>query len=185
MVRIGVDLDGVCYDFSTVFEVYATEIQDFPPELCTPPVRWEFYEDWGLTLAQFINLLADGVNDDFIFSWGNPFPGVKDALRRLRKAGHSIHIITDRSIGRPGKAHFSTVSWLHRHQLPYDSLTFSADKTVVRTDWMVDDKLQNVDALLAAGTRAVLMDRPWNQTTPDPYERVTSLTDFVERVNAA
>jgi uncharacterized HAD superfamily protein len=77
--------------------------------------------------------------------------------------GHEIVIITDRSFGKtPEVSHNLTVEWLRQHNIYYDELIFSADKTCSPTDLFVEDKLMNYDALVAAGTKTYLINRPWN-----------------------
>ena len=177
MARIGIDLDGVCYDFAASLRHY---VQDHLGHHETPePIRWEFYEDWGFDNTQFIDICHAGVDAGIVFSHGEPLPGVHDAFIRIKGAGHTIHIVTDRSFGRAGASESATRAWLDIHDLPFDSLTFSADKTIARVDAMVDDKLANYDALAAAGVDAYLVTRPWNKQ-PDNRQRVLDLLHFAE-----
>lgn len=175
-MRIGVDLDGVCYDFAASFRQYLDlkgNKLDFPA-----PTRWEFYEDWGFSLDEFVGLCHAGVDAGVVFKHGAPHKGTREALRALHRAGHTIHIITDRSFGSAGASKRATREWLQFNQLPYDTLTFSNDKTVVPTDFMIDDKLQNYDALERAGCNVYLLDRPWNQDE-GTRRRVFSWDEFL------
>jgi len=52
----------------------------------------------------------------------------------------------------------------------------------VRTDFMIEDKLENYDALIDSGCNAWLMDRPWNQANDKPRKRVYSLNEFADKV---
>ncbi|GAB3863265.1 5'-nucleotidase [Nocardioides maradonensis] len=179
-MRIGIDLDGVCYDFSASLRTYL-EMSGGLPDGCVyaDVLRWEFYEDWGFSLDEFKQLCHDGVNAGVIFTHGDPFPGVHEAFSRIRVAGHTIHIVTDRSFGRPGAAAAATIDWLARHDLSFDSITFTADKTVAGVDAMVDDKPENYAALRDAGVDAHLLTRPWNQHIPGA-QRVLDLLHFSE-----
>lgn len=179
-MRVGIDLDGVCYDFAaSVREYLCNTVGSHDETICTDPQRWEFYEDWGLDLPAFLNTFHAGVDAGVIFTHGGPYPNVCDAFKILKGAGHSIHIVTDRAMGKPGTSEAATRRWLDQHGLPFDSLTFSADKTVARVDVMVDDKPANYDALCAAGVDAYLLTRPWNQHVPDA-KRVLDLLHFAE-----
>ena len=179
-MRVGIDLDGVCYDFAAAVREYlCNTVGSHDPDICTDPTRWEFYEDWGLNLPAFLDAFHAGVNAGVIFTHGHPFPNVQEAFKRIADAGHSIHIVTDRSMGEPGASEAATAAWLHRHGLPFDSLTFSPDKTVVNLDVMVDDKLANYDALVGAGVDAYLLTRAWNQQQ-DERKRVLDLLHFAE-----
>lgn len=182
MARIGVDLDGVCYDFSA--SVYlAMEHQNHPKKPSHKPESetWSFYEDWGLDVKEFIDIVNQGVDDGIIFC-GPCRPGTKEAFRLLREAGHTLHIVTDRRSGTGDNAKENTYAWLNEHDLPYDTLTFSADKTVVKTDYFIEDKLENYDALEAAGVRAYLVDRPWNHDDSKERRRVDGILHFAQTV---
>lgn len=182
-MRVGIDLDGVCYDFSaSVREYLCSTIGSHEPGACADPTRWEFYEDWGLNLNDFLDTCHAGVNAGIIFSHGDPYANVQEAFARIKSAGHSIHIVTDRSFGKNGASEAATRAWLDRHGLPFDSITFSADKTIVRIDAMVDDKIANYDALEAAGVDVWLLTRPWNKNAPGPRRRVLDLLHFAEVV---
>lgn len=181
MSRVGIDLDGVVYDFAAGL-LAAMRIFGMDTRPCSPPTRWEFYLDWGLTLEEFKAVCHAGVDRGIIFTHGDPFKGARDALVSLRNAGHTLHIVTDRNWGTQGRAEAATRAYLDAHDLPFDSLTFSADKTVARVDFMVDDKPGNYDALRLAGVRTWLLTRPWNADHPAFY-RATSLAHFAQIVN--
>lgn len=180
-LRVGLDLDGVCYDFSGSLRQHlvtnvggAWTAFDFPDPDC-----WEFYEDWGLDLGAFLLHCHDGVDAGVIFSHGDPLPRVREACQWIKAAGHSIHVVTDRSFGKPGAAARATLDWLARHEIQYDSVTFSADKTIAAVDVMVDDKPENYAALTAAGVDAYLLSQPWNMHV-EGAQRVLDLLHFAE-----
>lgn len=184
-MRVGIDLDGVCYDFAASVRAYLCgTLRTHKPTDCPDPTRWEFYEDWGLDLDTFLSTFHAGVDDGVIFAHGQPYARTAEAFGWIKAAGHTIHIVTDRSMGRPGASERATVAWLAQHGLEYDSLTFSADKTVARLDVMVDDKLSNYYALEAAGVEAWLLTRAWNQHDPEPSRRVLDLLHFAEVIAA-
>lgn len=176
-MRVGVDIDGVLYPFAESVADYLRTIGrhgEYPAA-----TRWEFYEDWGLSLPEFLRLCHDGVDAGVIFHRGAPFPGTVAALNRIRAAGHTIHFGTDRSFGAPGASAYATYSWLGRYGFEYDSVTFTTDKTILDVDVMIDDKPENYLALKAAGIGAYLQDRAWNAHVPNA-RRVSSLAEFAE-----
>lgn len=185
-MRVGFDLDGVVYNWHGSLREYVMRQTGQPASDFPDPEEWNFYEKWGLTLEQFIDYCNRGVDDGIIFQWGEPLPGAVESWQRIKDAGHTIHVVTDRRAGDPGAAHLGTVSWLHEYGLPFDSLTFSSDKSVVKTHVMVDDKLENYDTLTFAGTRAYLINRPWNQQEHEyPWRRrVDSLEQFTDEILA-
>lgn len=177
-MRVGIDLDGVCYDFAASLKTYLADCTDHASP-CADPTRWEFYEDWGLSLGAFVEHCHAGVDAGYIFTIGDPLPRVHEAFHWIKAAGHSIHVVTDRSFGQAGASQAATIDWLTRHDLPFDHITFTADKTVANLDVMVDDKPSNYEALCAAGVDAYLLTRPWNQHVADAA-RVLDLLHFAE-----
>ena len=180
MARVIMDLDGVNYDFGASVRKY---VQDHinPNAECPEPLRWEFYEDWGYDLEEFKRWCHDGVNLDIIFNYGGPHPRAKEAWDMLRANGHTIHVATDRPFGKDGKGEAITRSWLDRYGLKFDSLTFTADKTIVAGDVAIDDKVENHDALEAAGIDSYLLTRAWNKHSPT-NKRVLDVYHFAELV---
>ena len=101
---------------------------------------------------------------------GEPFPTVVESWRRLKADGHRIHVITDRAPrGAVAEAQAATIHWLELHGLEYDSITFDADKTKIldivegRRVIMLEDRIENVVALTAAGVETYCQRRLWNE----------------------
>jgi len=181
-LRIGVDLDDVLYPFVRGLALFIHESTGRPLEELGPATCWEFYErNWGYTENEFLELFEAGVDAGVVFSEGDPLPGSVEAVRALKEAGHSVHIVTDRFVGR--RSHANTEEWLAKHEIPYDSLTYSRDKTVVRTDAFIDDNSKNVLALREAGCAAFLLDTGRSDQAGFRQEwTVDSLAGFVEKV---
>ena len=179
--RVGLDLDGCFYDFAAALRHYLVICHGYTPEELPDATRWEFYLDWGLSLEEFLTLCHQGA--DFIFTTGHVMPGAREAAFDLYEAGFELHVITDRSFGTPGVSRRATERWLVREFIPHHSLTIAADKTAIWTDYMVDDRPENYDALAAAGTQVYLLDRPWNRHHHVP-RRVHSMAEFAAAVIA-
>lgn len=178
-MRVGIDLDGVVYDFAASYRAYLCESGISVEENCPPTTRWEFYEDWGFSVEEFIQHCNDGVDAGIIFRRGKPFPGAREAFDLLRAAGHTLHIVTDRSFGKSSE--YNTRGWLDEYGLKFDSLTFTRDKTCVRLDTMVDDKIENYDALDEEGVAVYLLTRPWNERE-DTRHRVSDILEYAELI---
>jgi hypothetical protein len=184
-LRIGIDLDGCAYNFGDSVQRYLEHIglghlwKSGP----TPTPYWEFYKDWDWTSAQFVKFCNDGADAGFIFC-GPAREGAVEAIKRIKDLGHIIVIITDRAFGTTAEvSQNNTRNWLAEHKIPYDELHFSRDKTIVPTDMFVEDKLENYDALVAAGTEAYLINRPWNLVDPnDNRMRISSISEFASWV---
>ena len=182
-MRVGIDLDHVVYPFTDVVAHYVHEATGRPLDELGPSTRWEFYVDWGYSLDEFLRLFAEGVDAGCIFGRGGPLPGAVPALRTLKALGHSLHVVTDRSVGRCSQA--STEAWLAEHHVPYDSVTYTSDKTVVRTEVFIDDRPENVLALREAECAAFLFTTGRDdQMGFRPDWVVRTWEDFVAQVGA-
>lgn len=183
-MRIGFDLDGVLYNFGDSVRRYLEftgqgHVWKSGP---TKEAYWDFYKDWGWTSKQFVEFCNEGADAGFIFT-GPARPGASEAVNAIKSMGHTIHIVTDRAFGScPSVSHMNTTKWLREHDIPFDSLTFSADKTVVKLDMMIEDKLENYDALVATDVYTFLINRAWNQVEGDTRLRIDELSEYVQAV---
>ena len=187
---IGIDLDGVLYPFDRQFarEARLRRFGNAPDH--EHGRAWQFYRAWGMTDDEFLDMYAAGVRAGRILWRGRPYPGTLPGWRALAQAGHRLHVITDRRpAGAEQEALAATQHWLRTHRLEPASVTISPDKTTIVSlsrhpskVAFIDDRPENHAALLRAGVRAYLMDRPWNATSPGP--RVRSLPEFASAVSA-
>lgn len=183
-MRVGFDCDGIMYDFADSVRYYLVNFEHYDPARCTAPRRWEFYEDWGLSTEQFIDVCHRGVDAGVIFTYGAPEADAREAMMMVKDAGHTVHIVTDASFGSPGAAAHARIGWLRRYGLPFDSITFASDKRIANVATMLDDKLQNYEQLTDAGVWAFLRTRPWNMERPGtpPKVRVNSMLEYARLV---
>jgi FMN phosphatase YigB (HAD superfamily) len=184
---IGIDLDGVCYDFTASLRHYLIEHEDYDPHqlrsggVSDHDTTWNFYKDcWGMTTEEFLAVCERGVDAGVVFGHGEPFEGTVETLEEFRSDGHRLHIITNRSFGT--RSHHNTSEWLERHKVPFDSLVFSTHKTIIRPDVMVDDYPDNQRAFIEAGVPCFLYTRPWNVNANDYGSRVGSWAEFTKVV---
>lgn len=174
-MRVGVDLDGVVYPFREVFcEYVGKEYQEFP--------SWDFNLELGISDEEFFTLYQKGVDEGFIFIKGDPYPEAVAALRQLYDAGHTIHLVTDRFVGR--RAHINTCEWLDRNAIPYNTLHFAKYKPMVKTDVFIDDNPKNVDALRDAGCKAFLLDCKRSDQAKHPW-LIPGWDVFLQRIEEA
>lgn len=181
-MRIGLDIDNCMYPFVERFRELCLADGIGTPYWFSDESKYEFFEAWGMGRQVFDDLCNEFVDAGELYWWGTPLEGCVEVLTRLHDDGHELHVVTRRQFGsHPEDA---TRSWLLNHNIPHDSLTFSADKTCVPTDIFIEDNLDNYDALEAAGTCAVLMNHDWNQDTPgvNARRRVYSWGGFYEFV---
>jgi 5'(3')-deoxyribonucleotidase len=165
----GVDLDGVCGDYTAAFrEVVAADRGVDPSEL-TEERSWDFGE-WGLTPQEFERLHRKAVLEDRMFRTMPALPGAADALWRLSDAGVWIRIITHRLYVNWGHAVAvaDTVAWLDDAGIPYRDICFLGAKPEVEADCYVDDASHNVRDLREAGNHVIVFDAPYNRDVEGP-----------------
>jgi hypothetical protein len=184
-MRVGNDLDG-CYDSFSDGVLDTLRAKGLEHLWKSGPIRdsyWNFYEDWGWDFVQFKELVDWGVDNRLIFC-GNWRPGAVEAAKRIKALGHKFIIITDRAFGsNPLTSQENTIMSLAMADIEYDEIHFTADKTSVPVDIMVEDKLSNYDALVANGTPTYLINRAWNKVKGhDGRNRINSITDYADIV---
>ena len=162
-------------------------VDNFYPWLCAKKnwtqTEWEIWHHYrnhemhDQEFVQWLNLYAEegGFADQQIN------PGVREAVIRLKQAGHTQHVVTD----RPAIAEADTAWWMETYLPEIDTLTVSRDKTVFKEYgpgpyFALDDRVENVVAMREAGIYAVLMDQKWNRDADLP--RVYSPDEFADLV---
>ena len=91
-----------------------------------------------------------------------PYPESKGFLQALKEQGYQVIIASHRleATRRP------TERWLSRHELPYDNLHLSFDKTVLfdRAAVVVDDAPQTLERAVTNGAIGAGLLFPWNRS---------------------
>jgi 5'-nucleotidase len=167
---LGVDLDGVCGDYTAAFRAVVAAERDVDPETLDAERSWDFHE-WGVAeLGGFDAVHRTAVLEHRMFREMPVMAGAADALWRLSDAGVWIRIITHRLYVNWGHAVAvaDTVEWLDKHAIPYRDICFLGNKPEVEADCYVDDSPTNVEALRAAGNLVVVYDAPYNRDLDEP-----------------
>jgi len=173
----GVDLDGVCGDYTAAFRDVVAADRGIDPDELPVERSWDFSE-WGIGSAdEFDRLHREAVMEHHIFRTMPPMPGAAEALWRLSDAGVWIRIITHRLFTNWGHATAvaDTVAWLDSSGIPYRDICFLGAKPEVEAHAYIDDATHNVEALRTAGNHVIVFDAPYNQGVAGP--RVTSWTE--------
>lgn len=185
MARIGIDIDGVCYDFvGSYLDHIGRDRKDLKLD------EWEFFHELGQTREQFLAACSDGLRAGVIFGGERVLPGACSGIYGLIKAGHEITFITDRASLDPTRVQRirdMTHKWLERVGLGDIPVIFDGDKGKVAKqldlDYFLDDKIENCWDVANQGVRVALLDQPWNRRKPSapciPYQRVFSWSGFV------
>ncbi len=163
----GVDLDGVCADYTLGFRAIVAEAKDVDPDSLPEERSWGF-DEWGLDEAEFARLHKFAVTERRLFRTLPTIEGCAEALWRLSDAGVWIRIITHRLYTNWGHAEAvaDTVAWLDDARIPYRDICFLGAKPQVEADVYIDDAPHNVEALRAAGNDVIVFEAPYNTSLP-------------------
>lgn len=168
-MRIGVDIDGVLYEWSKTCRYLLREVLPDSPygrdgPLGRESTNWNYIQD-NVSPEHWRWLWTEGVRLG-MYRHGHLVHGAVQGVRTLADAGHHIVIISH----RPPFAVNDTLAWLSHHGLPLHGIHLLANEApksdvMPRCDAYVDDKPDNV-LDLAKNTEArlvALFDQPWNQ----------------------
>jgi len=173
---LGVDLDGVCGDYTAAFrDVVATE-RDVDPSSLPDERSWDFAE-WGVAaLGGFEAVHRRAVLEHRMFRTMPVVDGAADALWRLSDGGVWIRVITHRLYVSWGHqvSVVDTVEWLDTVGIPYRDICFLGAKPEVEADCYVDDSPVNITALRANGAEVITFDQPYNRNVDGMRARTWS-----------
>jgi len=182
MLRIGLDLDGVAYEWGSVARFLLSH--HFGYILEKEASHWWAYRD-AVKKEHWRWLWDEGVRNHGLFRHGHLYKGTVEALENLRHLGRII-VIT----ARPETARQDTLDWLAFHQLPvseFHLLAGESAKSSVRPfcDLYVDDS-PGVVQDLSENTPGVVLcwDRPWNQSLVADGN-VRRVSSWLEVINEA
>jgi 5'-nucleotidase len=163
---LGLDLDGVCADYTGGFRRFVAAERGVPTATLPDPVDWDWTRcGWGIGSREEYLDLHDRAVRGGLFRDLDPLVGVSAALWALSDAGIRIRVITHRLIvsGGHGPAAADTVTWLEQNDIPFWDFCFVADKPDVGADLYLDDSPANIAAFRAAGLPAITFDQPYNR----------------------
>lgn len=190
-MKIGIDIDGVIYNFPEALRLYLIENRGRKREDLPNPTCWDFFvEQWNVSLSDYLEIYNS--ESEFLFTRG---PKIKDyklqALNRLKEMGHEIILITNRVIHHPDlwtyqerlyRAETYTRVWLDNNLVPYDELHLGHEKTksALCVDYHVDDHWVNLDLMKAANSnlKTLLYRRPYNDFISENYSSISSLDEL-------
>lgn len=177
---VGIDMDGVMYDFADAFRTYCENRMRVNYSL-PEPKHWEFYEDWGLDKDTFYEWLTDATINDSLFYRGRAYDNTFAGWKKLRDMGLRIHILTHRHIEAVGQ----TADWLQDHGFVPDSMHFGVDKTLLEAIAIdqaaaIDDYTKYYDQYEQVGVKAFLRTHEWNKKHHG--RRVSDLLGFADAV---
>jgi 5'(3')-deoxyribonucleotidase len=152
-----IDVDGVLRDLMLkCCQVYRRDID--PQSTVTPEniVNWDI--DPFFPKLPEAHKIFFGQYAEEIFPDADPYEAEMAEYMAMIKAEGEIIIATD----QPNGLGRYTLDWLASQRVPYDGIFISANKTLLKGDIALDDRLKNLELYQQEGILAVCMDRPWN-----------------------
>ena len=176
-MNIGIDIDNVISNFN---EVLKQEFLEHDKKLrntgiTNPKVYmtkgmfdwtndevWTFYMENIERIAQNLDVIK----------------GAKEYIKKLKKDGHTIVIITGRDNGEYTEPYDMTRKWLNEKGIIYDKLILTdaynnnkhakTEKCFENNiDIMIDDSIRNCRDCIENNITTLLMDTPYNRTEKD------------------
>lgn len=159
-MKIAIDLDGVVVN-------YQQKLVDEVNRIYDKNLTLEDMTDYNFKNFKWIN------NDDLwkiiIKQWNDgtfrdcePIEGALKGLRTLYRHGHTLQIITYRMLG----AKLDTITWLDKHDVKYDTISFEKNKGLLcrklGVEIMIDDSPDVLIDCKNYGVKSVCYNQPWN-----------------------
>jgi uncharacterized HAD superfamily protein len=181
-VRIGIDLDGVCYKWDATARYMLREVLPNSPYKAGPlktteSQHWDWIKE-QVAPEHWAWLWEEGPKLG-LYRYGHLYPGTVQAIRRLAELGEVVFITH-----RPKDAVNDTLAWLGFLDLPVSGLhllTNMEPKSTVlpHCDIYLDDKPENIyDLDTNTDGMAVLRRQPWNWAHHAKVD-VYSWTEFI------
>lgn len=171
MRKLIVDIDNTLWDLAPVLYERMRKVS---PAL-SPPSEWHEFELWKKYVSPkiFYDLVRDIHMDQGMFT---PYRDAGPFLTSLKEIGFHIIIASH----RVKETLNATARWLQAHNLVFDEIHLSYDKTVLfDTCWgIVDDSPFILYKAKAAGIVGVGLEMPWNKH--EDYPLFANLAEILQ-----
>lgn len=173
-IKVGLDLDGVVYDFIGPFDKYLIEKgYHIDPRVYDRGLDRELVKN-ELELFSTLNP----------FKWIDPIAGSLTTVKRLER-DIDFHVVTHRGWCNSGIK--DTVDRLKSDGIIYKTIDFSGKKEdfakKYNLDYFIEDSLDNAKKIIEnSNTEVFLLDQPYNRNFEHPkIIRVKSLEEIMWR----
>jgi len=169
---IALDCDGVLFDCDDYIRRLAQRVCP-DREITRITGSFEFTEAFGLSKAE-MSKLHDLVCDSSATREMEWLDGAREFVDALRAEGHDVFFLTSHWRG----AKHWVVQREARLKADWSNcdVVFAHNKARCMFDFLIDDKVENV---LSVGAAGVLFDQPWNQHAPSYVRRVKSYDEIL------
>ena len=175
-----VDIDNTLWQFCDAFYAELKKVNSGFPTVDKWDT-WDFFvgyctEEQFLAAVDAVHLRQD--SDEH-----RPYPEAQGFLRHLKQQGYRIVIASHRRKEMLGP----TERWLRKHELVFDELHLSFDKTVLFRDAavVVDDAPQTLEKAVASRAIGAGLLFPWNRAyAGNGFGLFGNLNEVIEYINA-
>jgi 5'-nucleotidase len=165
-MRLLVDMDAVIAHWGDWFDTWLDTYREAAANI----PRTKDQQQWDLNhgrTADEKRIIKEIMTAPGFYRNIKPIPGAKQALKAALKAGHDVRIVSSPYISNPTCAS-DKIDWIVRH---YGSrwasrLVLTNDKTVVRGDFLIDDKPEITGAMEPTWEHVVFGDYAYNRHVP-------------------
>ena len=175
---IKIDVDGVirninetmCKMYNDLFDENLTveDMFDYDVEKVFNKVK----EKLGITAVEyFFDWSARS-----IFLNSNPYDGVREAIQKLRNAGHKVVVVTWQ-FSLQNK--YYTLLFFKKNKIPYDDICFTRDKWMIQGDWLIDDNPEFIEDKRDK-SKKILINMPYNKKVIPFLQRANNLQEAVD-----
>ncbi len=168
---IAVDIDDVLADFTGSFRKYLRKEKGVYVRGRDLKVA-DWWRAWGKTEKEAVKTIFAFLHSPYLLST-KPTRGAKTAMRKLKKDGHKLFVIT----GRPLAVEPITVKWVERnfpdiftdiyctdfHIVKHGKNTKGKICRLIKADLIIDDYPGYARECVANGTKVLLFASPWNR----------------------
>lgn len=157
-----VDLDNVVYPWTEMMSEELWRLAGVKVEMGDYRT-WSVWNDWGVPKGLFDWVWEQSIREGVMYATGLPLSGAVDALWEISDMEYHIHIATARlnKFRLHDKAVESTVKWLKRYAIPYRSLSFTEDKSLLSGEAIIDDNPKNIET--SPARNKILFPAPHNE----------------------
>lgn len=177
LYTIALDVDGVLQDCNSHVRQIAQYVLNRPLPHPADHKHFEFDKSLGLSTDEW-SRVAEVVRQSTATRDMEWLDGAREFVDELRKYGHDVFFLTSHWHDAP---HWVT----HREarlklNWPNCDVVFTHNKARCQFDYLIDDKLENV---LRVGAAGLLFAQPWNQHAPNYVRRWNSYQQLLEFLN--
>jgi 5'(3')-deoxyribonucleotidase len=169
-----IDVDGVIRNIiSTMIELYNKQFEE---NLTVSDIKdYNVNVSFPKCLSENSELASDFFfvdNAESVFLNSSPCNGAKDAIDMLHRAGHKVIICTWQNTF---ESKLFTLEFLEKNKIYYDDICFLKDKSLIKSDLIVDDNPEFLDK--DNSDKKICIEAPYNKDYT--CEKFDSLYSFV------